>query len=332
LSSSLSCLAIPLFARTILHARIAFVTSTPLAPPKALPPGGTLAVLAISSPSKLERIEGAARILEAKGFRLLLAPNIADRERTYLAGADEQRLGALNAALRDGSVDALMFARGGYGAMRILEGVDWDALRANPRPVIGYSDLTALHQAIARETGLISFHGPMLNFDIYEGLSPRSDSWLWSMLAGEAPLVHRFEPRQVVSPGRAEGILFGGCLSITAALLATRYDFWIDGGIWFWEDVDEPVYRIDRMLTTLRLAGRLQAVRGVMIGRLKDCGQEEELSAMLTTFFGESGIPVVRDLPFGHHGDNLLMPVGARCRIDTDAASVEFPESVVVRR
>ncbi len=118
-----------------------------------------------------------------------------------------------------------MFARGGYGAMRILEGVDWSALRENPRPVIGYSDLTALHQAIARETGVISFHGPMLNFDIHEGLSPQSDDWLWSMLGGDAPRVHRFEPAQIVSPGRADATLFGGCLSLTAALLGHALRF-----------------------------------------------------------------------------------------------------------
>lgn len=303
-----------------------------LTPPGALRPGGTIAVLAISSPSKIDRIEAAARVLEAKGYRVLLAPNIAESERTYLAGTDGIRLESLNGALRDGSVDALMFARGGYGAMRILEGVDWSALRENPRPVIGYSDLTALHQAIARETGVISFHGPMLNFDIHEGLSPQSDDWLWSMLGGDAPLVHRFEPAQVVSPGRADAMLFGGCLSLTAALLGTPYDFWIDEGIWFWEDVDEPAYRLDRMLTTLRLAGRLQTIRGVMIGRLKDCGDEGEIASLLTAFFGSSGIPVIRDLPFGHHGDNLLMPVGARCRIDTAAMTLEFPEPVVYRR
>ncbi|HEY0591863.1 MAG TPA: LD-carboxypeptidase [Thermoanaerobaculia bacterium] len=300
-----------------------------LAPPKALRPGGTIAVLAISSPSKPERIEGAARVLEAKGYRVVLAPNIAASERTFLAGPDAVRLAELNRAFRDPAGDAIMFARGGYGAMRILDGIDWAAFRANPRPVIGYSDLTALHQAIARETGVISFHGPMLNFDIYEGLSPESDAWLWSALCGDAPLVHRFEAAQVVAPGAAEGTLFGGCLSITAALIGTRYDYWIDGGIWFWEDVDEPAYRLDRMLTTLRLAGRLQTIRGVMIGRLKDCGEEGEIASLLSSFFGASGIPVIRDLPFGHYGDNLLMPVGARCRIDTAAGILEFPESVV---
>ena len=302
-----------------------------LALPKSLKPGGTIAVCAVSSPSKLERIETAARILEEKGFRVLLAPNIAATERKYLAGTDAERLASINRALSDPTVDALMFARGGYGAMRILEGIDWGALRANPRPVIGYSDLTALHQAIAREVGIISFHGPMLNFDIHEGLSPRSDQWLWSMLGGDAPLTHPFESAQVVSPGRADGILFGGCLSLTAALLGTRYDYWIDGGIWFWEDVDESAYRLDRMLTTLRLAGRLQTIRGVMIGKLKDCGEEGEVASLLDSFFADSGIPVIRDLPFGHHGDNLLMPVGARCRIDTNAGTLEFPESVVQR-
>lgn len=302
-----------------------------LTPPRALRPGGTIAVLAISSPSQRERIETAAAILESKGFRVLVAPNIAERERNYLAGSDRVRLEQINRALRDPAVDAIFFARGGYGAMRILEEIDWDAFRANPRPVVGYSDLTALHQAIARETGVTSFHGPMLNFDIYEGLSARSDAWLWSMLSGDAPLVHRFEPSQVLASGAAAGTLFGGCLSLTAALIGTPYDYWVDGGIWFWEDVDEPAYRLDRMLTTLRLAGRLQSIRGVMIGRLKDCGDEGEIASLLTAFFATSGIPVIRDLPFGHHGDNLLMPVGARCRIDTAAGTVEFPESVVCR-
>jgi muramoyltetrapeptide carboxypeptidase len=283
-------------------------------------------VLAISSPSKADRIKAAARVLEERGYRVRLAPNIASVDRPYLAGPDPVRLAEINAALRDPSVDALMFARGGYGAMRILEGIDFPALRDNPRPVIGYSDLTALHQAIAAEIGLVSFHGPMLNFDIFEGLSPATERWMFDMLAGVAPLTWRFDRGQVLSEGSASGILFGGCLSLTAALLGTAYDYWVDDGIWFWEDVDEPVYRLDRMLTTLRLSGRFRSIRGVMIGRLKDCGDEDNLGSLLQEFFSDSGIPVVRDLPFGHHGDNLLVPIGAPVRLDTAAGTLEFPE------
>ncbi|MGH9456812.1 MAG: S66 peptidase family protein [Thermoanaerobaculia bacterium] len=302
-----------------------------LAPPNPLPPGGTIAVLAVSSPSQPERILAAGRLLEQKGYRVKLAPNLYDRERTYLAGPDEVRLAELDRALRDPEVDALMFARGGYGAMRILDEIDWAPLAAHPRPLIGYSDLTAVHQAVARAIGLSTFHGPMLNFDIYEGMSPETSRWFEAMLDGEAPLTWRFAPAQVVTGGRADGILFGGCLSLTAALLGTPYDFWIDGGIWFWEDVDEPIYRIDRMLTTLRLSGRLRTVQGVMVGRLKDCGEDEQLAALLREFFSSAGIPVVRDLPFGHHGDNLLLPIGARAVLDADAGTFTVPEPVVRR-
>ena len=296
--------------------------------PRPLLPGGTIAVLAISSPSKADRIEAAAKILEDRGYRVRLAPNIASIDRPYLAGPDEVRLREINAALRDPSIDAFMFARGGYGAMRILDRIDFEALRENPRPVIGYSDLTALHQAIATETGLMSFHGPMLNFDIFEGLSPATEDWMAQMLAGAAPLTWRFERPQVLCDGAASGILFGGCLSLTAALLGTRYDYWVDDGIWFWEDVDEPLYRLDRMLTTLRLSGRFQSIRGVMIGRLKDCGDEGDLGSLLQEFFSDAGIPVVRDLPFGHHGDNLLVPIGAPAHLDTAAGTLHFPEPV----
>ncbi|MGZ5477805.1 MAG: LD-carboxypeptidase, partial [Thermoanaerobaculia bacterium] len=135
---------------------------------------------------------------------------------------------------------------------------------------------------------------------------------------------------QVVVDGAAEGPLFGGCLSLTTALTATPYDFWIDDGIWFWEDVDEPLYRVDRMLTHLRLSGRLQRIRGVIVGKLKGCGSEAEIDALLRGFFG--AIPVVRDFPFGHHGDNLLMPIGAHARLDTREQSLTIPGRAVEQR
>jgi muramoyltetrapeptide carboxypeptidase len=289
-----------------------------LQPPRALRPNAHIAVLAISSPSERARIETAARAIEQRGYRVSIAENVDhhDSRASYLAGSDSERIEQLNHYLRS-DVDAIFFARGGYGAMRILEAVDYDAIRDNPRPIVGFSDITALHQAIAVRTGIAGFHGPMLNLDWYNGLSPEIEQWLWSMLSGDAPLVHHFAGEQIVSEGEREGVLFGGCLSIITALTATPFDFWIDDGIWFWEDVDEPEYRIDRMLTHLRLSGRLEKIQGVVIGKLKGCGGEGEMHALLRDFFGSSGIPVVRDLPFGHHGDNLLMPIGAPVRLST---------------
>ncbi|MFN2442921.1 MAG: LD-carboxypeptidase [Thermoanaerobaculia bacterium] len=306
-------------------------SSLPLRRPRALPPGGTIAVLAISSPSKPDRIETAARGLERKGYTVRLAPNLYDVERSYLAGPDARRLELVNAAINDPSVDAIVFARGGYGAMRILDQIDYAALDRNPRPIVGFSDVTALHQALATRIGLGSFHGPMLNLDFFEGLSPANEAWFFSMLEGSAPATLAVEPAQILSHGRAEGVLFGGCLSLTTALLGTPWDYWVDDGIWFWEDVEEPVYRIDRMLTTLRLSGRLRNIRGVMIGRLKDCGDPRQLSDLLHEFFADAGIPVITDLPFGHLGNNILLPVGSRVRIDSHSTTraIEFPDPAV---
>ena len=299
--------------------------------PRALPRNPHFAVLATSSPSEMHRIREAAFHLEAQGATVTLAPNIDHHHRGYLAGSDEERAEQFNHYMRSEQYDAFLFARGGYGAMRILESLDYDVIRRNRRPIIGFSDVTAIHQAMALHSGLASFHGPMMNLDFHDTLSPHNDSWFWSMLRGEAPLTYRFKESDVLFAGDAEGTLFGGCLSLTAALVGTRYDYWIDDGIWFWEDVEEPVYRIDRMLTHLRLSGRMQRIRGVVIGRLKGCGGEAEMTALLQEFFASSGIPVVRNFPFGHYGDNLLMPIGAPVRLSTSDRMFTITDAVVER-
>lgn len=299
--------------------------------PRPLLPGGHIAVLAISSPSKPDRIEVAKRHLEEAGMRVTLADNVYMSDRPYLAGADQRRLENINQYLRSEEFDAFFFTRGGYGAMRILDGIDYQAVLRNPRPIVGFSDLTALHQAVAVHSRVSTFHGPMLNSDFHDRLSPSNERWFWAMMAGRAPLTHDFDPSQVISPGRAEAILFGGCLSLIVALVDTPFDYWVDDGIWFWEDVDEPTYRIDRMLTHLRLAGRLKKIRGVMIGKLKGCGggDSQEVNSLLDEFFAGAGIPVVRDLPFGHFGDNLCLPFGARVRLDTHSGTIELPDPAV---
>lgn len=285
--------------------------------PRPLLPNSHIAILAASSPSEMPRIEEAVRHLEEYGLRITLADNIAHRHRGYLAGSDDERLEILNHYLRSDQYDGFLFARGGYGLMRILDRIDHDAIAANPRPLIGFSDVTALHQGMAARVGVAGFHGPMVNLDFFDRLSPPVERWFWSVLAGEAPLSWSFERSQVLFEGEAEGNLFGGCLSLTTALTGTPYDFWIDDGIWFFEDVDETIYRIDRMLTHLRLSGRLQGIRGVVIGKLKGCGNGSDLLAFLREFFEPFAIPVVLDFPFGHHGDNLLMPIGAPVRLST---------------
>jgi muramoyltetrapeptide carboxypeptidase len=177
-----------------------------LTPPRPLARNGHVVVLAISSPSEMTRIQAGVRALEQRGLRVTLADNIDHRYRGFLAGTDDERLEQLNHYLRSDDVDAFFFARGGYGAMRILDRIDYDAITANPRPIIGFSDITALHQAVAVRCGVGSFHGPMVNLDWFEGLTPDIEQWFWSMLAGDAPLTHSFDASQIVFGGEAESV------------------------------------------------------------------------------------------------------------------------------
>lgn len=295
--------------------------------PRALPANAHIAVLAASSASEMPRIREAAAAIERRGHRLTFAANIDHRYRGFLAGPDDERIEELNRFLRSDEFDAFFFSRGGYGAMRLLDRIDYDAIARNPRPIVGFSDVTAIHQAVAARAGVAGFHGPMLNLDFHAGLSPLHEEWFWAMLQGESPLTYPFSASNIVSEGEAEGVLFGGCLSLLDALVGTPYDFWIDDGIFFWEDVDEPVYRLDRMLTHLRLSGRMTRIRGVIVGGLKGCGSDEETLELLNDFFRD--IPVIRHLPFGHLGDNLLMPIGRRVRLSTSSRTLTVTESAV---
>lgn len=299
--------------------------------PRALPPNGHIAICAISGSSNLERVRLGAERLERRGYRVTLAGNIDHAFRDYLAGPDDERVENLNRYLRSDDVDAFLFSRGGYGVMRVLDRIDYDAIRRNPRPIVGFSDVTALHNAVAVRANVATFHGPMLNLDFHDGLTPESEQWFFDMLSGAAPLAHRFEREQVLCGGDAEGVLFGGCLSLIESLIGTPYDFWIDDGIWFWEDVGEEPYRLDRMLTHLDLSGRLRRIRGVLIGKLKGCGSEPEVASLLHEKFGSRGIPVVRDLPFGHFGNNLLMPIGAPVRVSTSDGAFTITAPAVQR-
>ena len=301
----------------------------PLTKPRRLPERAHIAVLAPAGPSSLDNILEGARAIERRGHRVTLAENIDRRYGGYLAGSDDERSDIVNRFLRSPEYDAFFFARGGYGSMRILDRIDYAAIRADPRPVVGFSDITAVHQAMATMAGVAGLHGPMLNLDFRNGMSPANEEWFWALLAGQAPLTRELTPENILFDGEAEGALFGGCLALTASLVGTPYDFWVDGGIWFWEDVDEPVYRIDRMLTHLRLSGRMRRIRGVIIGALKECGDSTEMVAFLREFFEPFGIPVVHNLPFGHHGDNLLMPIGTKVRLSTSAMSLTISEPAV---
>ena len=241
----------------------------------------------------------------------------------YLAGTDEQRAADLNRALRDDSIDAIWCVRGGYGAMRLLRDIDFSALTANPRPLIGFSDITALHAAIHKECGIVSFHGPTARGDL-------TDFSRESMIRA---LVYQTDPcgvahdGRVLRGGKASGRLAGGNLALITALVGTPWSVDFDGAILIIEDVDEAVYRVDRMMRQLLLAGVLGRCAAIVAGDFRPPrGETSEgnrtVDEVIAEAALEAGIPCLAGAPFGHIDDQWTIPLGAMAELDTATRSL----------
>ncbi len=241
--------------------------------------------------------------------------------RGYLAGSDAERAADLNRALADPAVDAVWCLRGGYGVMRILDVLDYEALLTRPKAVIGYSDITALHLAIGARARLISFHGPTARGT----LTPFSrDSLERAVVQGRDSCGVAGRAR-TLHGGRAVGRLTGGNLALVAALIGTPYAASLDGAILLLEDVGEAVYRIDRMLRQLRLAGALRGLRGIVFGAFTDRGDEADalpLDDVLQETADALAVPCIAGAPIGHIDDQWTLPLGAMAELDADARRV----------
>lgn len=307
----------------------------------AAPPlqrGDTIAFVAPAGIAAERDVLAYRDVLERQGYRVRIAPGLFARRQRYLAGGDAERADELNRALRDPDVRAILAVRGGYGLSRILDRIDYDALRADPKIVGGYSDLTALHLAIARRVRLVSFHCPMpaeWGRDP-EGRAFASRSFAATVLRPQPAVPFTigmppgFRPR-TLTPGCSEGRLLGGNLSLICATLGTPFAIEPDGAILFIEDVDEKPYRVDRMLAQLRLAGVLGAVEGVVVGQftIDDPEARREIADIVAEYLAPLGCPVLTDFPVGHVADNVTLPHGARVRLDANAATLEILEPVL---
>ena len=297
---------------------------------KRLEPGMTVGVVAPASNAfEDEDIRYALDIVESLGFKPKPGRHLFDRK-GYLAGADADRASDLNAMFTDSSVDAVFCARGGYGTMRILPLLDYAGIRANPKVLLGYSDITALMSAIHRYSGLITFHGPIAT----QEYTPYTyTAFQRTLIEHRSPLalgapppfdsgpgrVERENRLQTLVPGQAEGHLIGGNLSLVAALMGTPFEPQFDGGILVLEDVDEAPYRVDRMLTQLKLAGVFSRVNGVVFGKFTDykvSGPSISMGEVLEDRCGDLQIPVLKGLMIGHVRDQAVIPIGARAELD----------------
>lgn len=301
--------------------------------PPRLEQGGTIALVApASSTGHPGRIDEIIAHLKGQGFGVKTGANL--RRRTgYLAGTDAERAADLNAMFADPEVKAVFALRGGYGSCRILPLIDYAAIRANPKPFLGYSDITALHQAIWVKAGLVTYHGPNAN----EAFQPGNNAALRHALMKPVRETRLFS-REVEGgnaircevPGLAQGRLLGGNMTCLLRLLGTPYAPDFAGAILFLEDVGEKAYRIDGMFTHLRLAGVLDQIAGLVLGRFDHADADEQ--TRIDTFLKEEAAriakPCVSHAPIGHYPAQTVMPIGTLAELDAVARCVTDLRSV----
>ncbi|MER5475745.1 LD-carboxypeptidase [Streptomyces sp. NPDC002734] len=293
--------------------------------PKRLAPGARVAIVATSGPVPDERLQGGLDLLRGWGLDPVVMPHVRDRheEFEYLAGTDADRAADLQAAWCDPSVDAVICARGGYGVQRMVDLLDWSAMRAaGPKVFVGFSDITALHEAFATRMGLVTLHGPMA----------AGVDFLKNEKAREHLRATLFEPEttQVITgsggtlvPGRARGVTLGGCVSLLAADLGTPHArAGARGGLLMIEDVEEERYRLDRILTQLLRSGWLDGVAGVVLGSWLGCGPYEDLRTLFADRLGGLGVPVAEEFGFGHGDGALTIPFGVAATLDTETRTL----------
>ena len=299
--------------------------------PSALQPGDTIGIAAPASAFKAELFERAVAWLEVCGFQVKLAPGIFERHH-YLAGKASTRVDDLHMLFADPDVKAIFCARGGYGSMQLLPHLDYDLSAANPKIFVGYSDLTPLLGAIRDRCGLVSYHGPVMT-----GLAGLTDddskAHLLAALSGWQMPPAALSARQSLVGGVAVAEAIGGNLTMMAAALGTPYQLETRGRILLVEEVGERPFRVDRVLTQLRLAGVFDEVAGVAVGTMIGChesgGGGRPTDDLLIENLSTLSVPVCIGLPFGHGAANRLLPIGTPLCLDGDLGTLSFSQPLV---
>lgn len=314
--------------------------------PRALKPGDTIGLITpatyVSDPDQLRAV---ARTIEYFGLKSKWGPNVR-RKDGYVGGSIADRAADVHAMFSDPEVKGVFAIRGGYGSGQILRDLNYDLIRRNPKIFIGYSDITAMHLAIHRKAGLVTFHGPvpMSRFTPYTQAVYKRALFEAKPLGSltNPPDSNTLRPEhtlRTVRPGKARGRLMGGNLTLIATTMGTPYEIQTEGRILFIEDVGEQPYSIDRMLTQLRLAGKLEQAAGIVFGECADCRRSDykpsfdqtfTLGEVVDNILGGLKIPVLAGLTIGHTDDQLTLPEGVMATLDADRGELIVEESATV--
>ena len=300
--------------------------------PNGIKKGDTIGIVAPSSPFDKNKIPGVLKALNELGYKVKFGKSCYSNYKGYLAGTDETRVKDIEEMFLDCDVDAILCMRGGYGTPRILDKIDYNVIKNNPKPFVGFSDITALHIAFNQKCNLVTFHGIMAL------TSPKWDDFTYRSLIDAINMEEYLNLRNpkgskvyTLVDGVAEGEIIGGNLALICATIGTEYEIDARGKILFIEEIGEPMYRIDRMLTQLALVGKLDDCCGIIFGDFKDCNKQNEddfeLEELLKERVEKFKKPCIYNLKSGHCMPMLTIPFGVKCRLNATNKKVELYKS-----
>ncbi len=307
--------------------------------PERLKKGDVIGIISpASSPLDPTKIDSGVNYIEKLGYRVELAKNIG-KVNGYLAGTDQERADDLNSMFKNKNVKAIICLRGGYGAFRILDRINYKLIRNNPKIFVGFSEITAIQTAILHKAGLITFAGPMVASDFANGLSSYTEEMFWRIITSKKKLGRLKYPGQTKLPaitkGSTTGRIVGGNLAVFNALIGSSYFPLLKDKILLLEDVAELPYKVDRMFNQLKMLKVFNQVKGIVLGRFVDCYEHDPMKKTLTLgevmedYLNDLKIPVVYTFPHGHIKDKITVPIGANIKMNATKGFIEFTEGAV---
>jgi len=307
--------------------------------PKKLLKGDLIGIISpASSPDDLTLIESGVKYIEGFGYQTILGKNVG-KIRGYLAGTDAERVDDIHQMFGDKKVKAIFCLRGGYGAFRLLDKIDYKVIRNNPKIFVGFSEITALQMAFLQKANLITFAGPMVIPNFSKEVSSYTEENFWRLITSSKKPGNVIFPDKdnlvAITPGVAEGNVIGGNLAVFNSLLGTKYLPDLKNKILLIEDISEPPYKIDRMLNHLRLNKVFKKLKGITLGSFVDCNETDEkkktlsLDEVFQHYFGDLKIPVVKNFSHIHIKDFVSVPMGIKLKLNANKRTIEFLESGV---
>ena len=308
--------------------------------PKRLKQGEVIGIISpASTPDDLSKINSGVSYLEKLGYRVEVGKNVGLQE-GYLAGSDKQRLDDIHEMFKNKLVRAILCVRGGYGSGRLLDKIDYNLIKKNPKIFVGYSDINALQAAFYAKTGLVTFSGPMVAVDFHHEVSPFTEEIFWRTITSNKKIGKLKNPRNekfyTLNKGRSSGRIIGGNLSLLVSLMGTEYFPKLKDSILLLEDINEAPYRVDRMLNQLRLAKYFKQVKGVALGHFVDCVNNDSsnpsftLNEVIVEYFQKQlKLPVLYNIKHGHVKENITIPFGVKCVLNASLGSLDIIENAV---